>query len=64
MKIMDEKLVLINPMDCYTPEFTMPNTIPTQLLILATYLKINSNFDIEVLDLSHKFELKNREKTI
>lgn len=57
-------MVLINPMDCYTPEFTMPNTIPTQLLILATYLKSNSNFDIGVLDLSHKFELKNREKTI
>ena len=62
--VIKKKLVLINPMDCYTPEFTMPNTIPTQLLILATYLKKKINIDIEILDLSHKFELKNREKEI
>lgn len=57
-------MVLINPMDCYTPEFTMPNTIPTQLLILATYLKKNNNIDIEILDLSHKYKLKNRDVMI
>lgn len=51
-------------MDCYTPEFTMFNTVPTQLLILASYLKKKTNIIVEILDLSHKYDLKNRHELI
>jgi len=61
---MDEKLVLINPMDCYTPQFTMRNTVPTILLILATYIKKYNNIDVEILDLAHKFSLDKRDEML
>ena len=61
---MEKRLVLINPTDSYTPQFTLFNTVPTQLLILATYIKKFNEIDIEILDLSHKYELKNREELI
>ncbi|GAI53229.1 unnamed protein product [marine sediment metagenome] len=59
---MRKKLVLINPIN--PSELSKIKIVPTQLLILASYIKKNVDLDVDILDLSFKFELHSVDKTI
>lgn len=59
---MRKKLVLINPIN--PSELSKIKIVPTQLLILASYIKKNLDLDVDILDLSFKFEFHSVDKTI